>query len=46
MVDNMTAQQFGNQRVKDQRAKSYYDMLSLNEGNKSKSIKILLATVQ
>ena len=39
MVDNMTAQQFGNQRAKDQRAKSYYDMLSLNEGNKSRVYK-------
>jgi len=39
MVDNMTAQQFGNQRVRDQRAKSYYDMLSLNEGNKSRVYK-------
>ena len=39
MVDNMTAQQFGNQRARDQRAKSYYDMLSLNEGNKSRVYK-------
>ena len=39
MVDNMTAQQFGNQRARDQRAKNYYDMLSLNEGNKSRVYK-------
>ena len=39
MADNMTAQQFGNQRVKDQRAKNYFDMLSLNEGNKSRVYK-------
>ena len=39
MADNMTAQQFGNQRVKDQRAKNYFDMFVLNEGNKSKVYK-------
>lgn len=39
MADNMTAQQFGNQRVKDQRAKNYFNMLSLNEGNKSRVYK-------
>ena len=39
MADNMTAQQFENQRVKKQRAKNYYDMLSLNEGNKSRVYK-------
>jgi len=33
MADNMTAQQFGNQRVKEQRAQNYFDMLELNEGN-------------
>ena len=33
MADNMTAQQFGNQRVKEQRAQNFYNMLSLNEGN-------------
>jgi lysozyme len=34
MADNMTAQQFGNQRARDQRAKNYFDMFVLNEGNK------------
>ena len=35
MADNMTAQQFGNQRAKDLRAESFYNMLVKNEGNRS-----------
>ena len=34
MADNKTPSQFANQRIKDLRAQSYFNMLSLNEGNK------------
>ena len=39
MADNKTISQFANQRIKDLRAQSYFDMLSLNEGNKPKVYK-------
>jgi hypothetical protein len=31
---NQTAQQFAQQRYRDQRSKNFYDMFVLNEGNK------------
>ena len=39
MVNNQTTQQFAQQRYRDQRANNFYDMLSLNEGNKPKVYK-------
>lgn len=39
MADNKTPQQLAQQRVREQRSQSYYDMLSLNEGNKPKVYK-------
>ena len=39
MADNQTTQQFAQQRYKEQRANNFYDMLSLNEGNKPKVYK-------
>jgi len=39
MIENKTPSQFALQRVRDQRSQSYYDMLSLNEGNKPKVYK-------
>ena len=35
MADNQSTQQLAQQRVREQRSQNYYDMLSLNEGNKS-----------
>ena len=35
MADNQSTQQLAAKRVKEQRSQNYYDMLSLNEGNKS-----------
>ena len=35
MADNQSTQQLAAKRVKKQRSQNYYDMLSLNEGNKS-----------
>ena len=39
MADNKTPQQVAQQRIREQRSKNYYDMLSLNEGNKPKVYK-------
>jgi GH24 family phage-related lysozyme (muramidase) len=39
MADNKTPQQLAQQRVREQRSQNYYDMLSLNEGNKPKVYK-------
>ena len=39
MADNKTTQQLAQQRVREQRSQNYYDMLSLNEGNKPKVYK-------
>jgi hypothetical protein len=38
MADNMTAQQFGNQRVKDQRAQNYLKMLAIVSFLKNKAL--------
>lgn len=35
MADNQTPTEFANSRVRQQRSQNYFDMLSLNEGNKS-----------
>ena len=35
MADNKTPTEFANSRVRQQRSQNYFDMLSLNEGNKS-----------
>lgn len=39
MADNKTPQQLAQQRIREQRSQNYYDMLSLNEGNKPKVYK-------
>jgi len=39
MADNKTPQQLAQKRVREQRSQNYYDMLSLNEGNKPKVYK-------
>jgi len=39
MADNQSTQQLAAKRVKEQRSQNYYDMLSLNEGNKPKVYK-------
>jgi len=39
MADNQSTQQLAQQRVREQRSQNYYDMLSLNEGNKPKVYK-------
>jgi len=39
MADNKKPQQLAQQRVREQRSQNYYDMLSLNEGNKPKVYK-------
>ena len=36
MADNKTPSQFANQRVQEQRAENYFNMLKLNEGNKAR----------
>ena len=36
MADNKTPRELANRRVQEQRAENYFNMLSLNEGNKSK----------
>ena len=39
MADNKTPRELANRRVQEQRAENYFNMLSLNEGNKSKVYK-------
>ena len=39
MADNQSTQQLAAKRVQEQRSQNYFDMLSLNEGNKPKVYK-------
>ena len=39
MADNISPQQLGIQRAREQRSQNYFNMLSLNEGNESKVYK-------